>query len=282
MEKSPDWYEQQYNPRASVANFQEIFDGWDAKSVAALQTLDGYTDVAYGPHPMQKLDVWRSKGESKAALMFIHGGYWRALDKRPFSLIAPAFVDAGVTFFNINYALSPSVSLEEIVRQVVQAGAWIWRNAGNFGASPERLYVAGHSAGGHLTAMMLAALWPVYASDLPAKVFQGGLSISGVHDLRPIVHCEFLRADVHLDLATARRLSPALLPPATDARLYTCVGGDESEAFHEQSRLMAREWKDVFAGDIAMPGENHFTVIERLGDPGSALHRGALRMMGLA
>ncbi len=282
MEKDAAWYEREYSPRASVPNFQEIFDGWDAKSAAVASRFDGYADVAYGPHPLQTLDVWRARGEAKAALVFIHGGYWRALDKKAFSFIAPAFVDAGVTFFNINYALAPAVSLEEIVRQVVQAGAWIWRNAPHFGAPRDRLYVAGHSAGGHLTAMMLAALWPVYAADLPRKVFQGGLSVSGVHDLRPLVHCDFLRADVPLDLATARRLSPALLPPATDARLWTSLGGEESPSFHEQTRMMASAWKDVFAEDIPMPGENHFTVIERLADPSSALHRGALRMMGLA
>jgi arylformamidase len=281
MHNDAAWYEQQYNPRASVPNFQEIFDGWDARSAAALQRFDGNGDVPYGAHPMQTLDVWRARGEARAALMFIHGGYWRTLDKKPFSFLAPAFVDAGVTVFNINYALSPSVTLEEIVRQVVQAGAWIWRNGGHFGAPRDRLFVAGHSAGGHLAAMMLAALWPVYASDLPKKVFQGALSVSGVHDLRPIVHCDFLRADVPLDLATARRLSPALLPPATDARLYTSLGGDEPEAFHEQARALAKAWSGIFAADIPMPGENHFTVIERLGDPSSALHRGALRMMGL-
>ncbi len=282
MEKDAAWYEQQYNPRATVANHQAVFDGWDAKSAAALERFDGYADVRYGPHEKQTLDVWRAKGEAKAAMVFIHGGYWRALDKKPFSMLAPAFVDAGVTFFNINYALSPSVSLEEIVRQVVQAGAWIWRNASNFGAPRDRLYVSGHSAGGHLAAMMLAALWPVYSSDLPKKLFQGALSISGLHDLRPIVHCDFLRADVHLDLATARRLSPALLPHATDAKLCTSLGGDEPQAFHEQARLLEEAWKDVFAGNIAMPGENHFTVIDRLGEPGSALHQGALRLMGIA
>jgi len=279
MHRDAAWYEQQYSPRATVPDFQAVFDRWDASSAQALQRFDGYADVAYGPHPAQTLDVWRARGTARAALVFIHGGYWRALDKKPFSFVAPPFVEAGVTVFNINYALSPTVSVEEIVRQVVQAGAWVWRNASHFGAPRDRLYVAGHSAGGHLAAMMLAALWPVYASDLPRKLFQGALSISGLHDLRPIVYCDFLRADVPLDLATARRLSPALLPAATDARLWTSLGGDESPAFHEQAHAIAAAWPQVFAGDIPMPGENHFTVIERLGDAASALHRGALRMM---
>jgi arylformamidase len=281
MAQDSDWYQRQYNPRAAVPNFQEVFDRWDERSAVALATLTGHRDVAYGPHPLQRLDVWPARGAPRAGLMFIHGGYWRSLDKLPFTFIAPAFNEAGVTVFNINYALSPSVSLEEIVRQVLQASAWTWRNAPAYGVPRDRLFVAGHSAGGHLTAMMMAALWPSLAPDLPAKLFQAALTISGVHDLRPIVRCEFLRADVHLDLATARRLSPVLMPPATDAPVYTSLGGNETEAFHEQTRLIASEWPGVFAGDIAMPGDDHFTVIEGLGDPRCALHRGALKMMGL-
>ena len=275
-------FELQYNPRATIKNFQEYFDRGEARSREALSGLDGYVDVPYGPHEAQKLDIFRARGESKAVLMFIHGGYWRALDKRVYNFLAPALTRAGVTFANVNYALCPTVTIEEIVRQVLQAGAWLYRNASNFGGHPQRLYVAGSSAGGHLTAMMLAALWPVFAPDLPRKVFQGGLSISGVHDLRPLVGAAFLKPQVNFDLAVARRCSPVLMPPATDAKLWTCVGGAEPQAFHDLNAAMAKAWKKVFAGDIKMPGENHLSVVEKLGDPSSPLFKGALRMMGIA
>ncbi len=275
-------FDLQYNPRATIKNFQEYFDRDEARSLEALSGLDGYVDVPYGPHEMQKLDIFRARGASKAVLMFIHGGYWRAMDKRFYNFLAPAFTDAGVTFANINYALSPTVSIEEIVRQVLQAGAWLYRNASNFGGHPQRLYATGNSAGGHLTAMMLAAIWPAFAPDLPKKVFQGGLSISGVHDLRPLVGAAFLKPQVNFDLAVARRCSPVLMPPATDAKLWTCVGGAEPKAFHDLNAAIAVAWKIVFAGDIKMPGENHLSIVEKLGDPSSPLFKGALRMMGIA
>jgi len=275
-------FDLQYNPRATIKNFQEYLDRDEARSREALPGLDGYVDVPYGPHAAQKLDIFRARGESKAVLMFIHGGYWRAMDKRFYNFLAPPFTKAGVTFANINYALCPTVTVEEIVRQVLQAGAWLYRNASNFGGNPQRLYVTGNSAGGHLTAMMLAALWPVFAPDLPKKVFQGGLSISGVHDLRPLAGAAFLKPEVNFDLAVARRCSPVLMPPATDAKLWTSVGGAEPQAFHDLNAAIGKAWKNVFAGDIKMPGENHLSVVEKLGDPSSPLHKGALRMMGIA
>jgi arylformamidase len=275
-------FDLQYNPRTTIKNFQEYFDRDEARSREALQNLDGYVDVPYGPHEAQKMDIFRSRGASKGVLMFIHGGYWRALDKRFYNFLAPAFTKAGVTFANVNYALCPTVTVEEIVRQVLQASAWLYRNASNFGGHPQRIYVAGNSAGGHLTAMMLAAIWPVFAPDLPRKIFQGGLSISGVHDLRPLAGAAFLKPQVNFDLAVARRCSPVLMPPATDAKLWTCVGGAEPQAFQDLNSSIAKAWKKVFAGDIKMPGENHLSVTEKLGDPASPLFKGALRMMGIA
>jgi arylformamidase len=275
-------FELQYNPRATIKNFQEYFDRAEARSREVLPALDGYVDVPYGPHAAQKMDIFRARGRSKAVLMYVHGGYWRALDKRFYNFLAPAFTNAGVTFANINYALCPTVTIEEIVRQVLQAGAWLYRNASNFGGDPRRLYSTGSSAGGHLTAMMLAAIWPVFAPDLPAKVFQGGLSISGVHDLCPLAGAAFLKPQVNFDLAVARRCSPVLMPPATDAKLWTSVGGAEPQAFQDLNAAIAKAWKNVFAGDIKMPGENHLSMMERFAEPSSALFKGALQMMGIA
>jgi arylformamidase len=273
--------ERAYNPRARTKNFQEYFDRYDARSREALAKVDGYLDVPYGPHEKQKMDIFRARGASKAVLMFIHGGFWRAFDKRSFNFLAPELTRAGVTFANINYGLCPAASLEELVRHVLQAGAWLYRNASNFGGHPQRLYVAGHSAGGHLTAMLLAALWPVFARDLPKKVFQGGLAVSGLFDLRPLAGAAFLKPEVNFDLAVARRCSPVLMPPATDARLWTCVGKDEPQGLIEQNAQIGKAWKEVLAGDIAMPGDNHFSVLEKLADPASPLFKGALRMMGI-
>src|SRR5436853_2805161 len=129
------------------------------------------------------MDWFRAQGRSKALLMFIHGGYWRALDKKDFSFVAPAFARAGVTVGIPNYSLCPAVQVRDIVMQMVQASAWLYRNGANFGAPAHNLYVCGHSAGGHLTAMMLACVWPAYAADLPRKVVKAGLCISGLYDL---------------------------------------------------------------------------------------------------
>jgi arylformamidase len=231
---------------------------------------------------MEKVDVFHARGESRALLVFIHGGYWRSLDKRDFSFLAPPFTTRGVTVALTNYALCPAVTVEEIVRQQLAALAWLYRTgAQRFGASRERIFIAGHSAGGHLVAMMLAALWPTYAPDLPRKVVQGGLSVSGVYDLRELVHVPSVNDDVRLTPAVAEKLSPILYPPATDAPIYTAVGDRELPPFIAQNAEIGRRWSHVLADDIACPGDNHFTVIDHLADPRNGLFTGAMRMMGL-
>ena len=274
-------YDLLYNPRLTVPDWQQAFDRWNRASERARASLDCYLDVPYGPGEADKADVFRSQGPSRALLVFIHGGYWRSLDKKNFSFLAPALTRAGVTLAVPNYSLCPAVRVRDIVMQMVQACAWLYRNGSNFGAPARRLYVCGHSAGGHLTAMMLATLWPAYSADLPRKVVLGGLSISGLYDLREICKTPSINCDVRLEPEAALEVSPAFLPPATDAPLYTAVGGDENEGFHIQNRIIADEWKKVHKGDLVCPGDNHFTVLERLADPASSLHKAALAMMGI-
>jgi arylformamidase len=272
-------FEKHYNPRIAVPEFAQHFEEWGRRSAKARSEMDGYLDVPYGPHPMEKLDIFRAQGQSKALLMFIHGGYWRGLDKKDHSFVAREFVKRGITVAMINYALCPAVKVEDIVRQTLQATAWLYRNGSNFGAPPGRLFVAGHSAGGHLTAMTLAAQWPRVAPDLPAKVVQAGLSLSGVFDVSAIIQVPSVNVDVRLDARQASYLSPARMPAATDAPLYIAVGGDEQPGFHEQHKLIARKWKKVIADDIPCPGDNHFTILNRLADGKSELFAAAMRMM---
>ena len=274
-------YDLLYNPRLTVNEFPQIVERWQRDSEKARARLDCYLDVPYGADDGERLDIFRARGHSRGLLMFIHGGYWRAFDKKDFSFVASALADAGVTVAIPNYALCPKVQVRDIVMQMVQAGAWLYRNGGNFGAPCGNLHVLGHSAGGHLATMLLACLWPEYARDLPAKVVRAALSVSGIYDLREIVKVPSVNCDVKLTERTALAVSPAFLPPATDAPLYTAVGGDENEGFHIQNGIIAERWKRVHKADLACPGDNHFTVLDQLTRPGSALFKTALRMMGI-
>jgi arylformamidase len=129
--------------------------------------------------------------------------------------------------------------------------------------------------------MALAAVWPKFAADLPKKVVQASLSISGIYDVEPVMNTPSVNVDVRLEPQQARRVSPAYLPPASDAPLYTAVGGKEQAGFHEQNQLIRSRWKSVVKDDFACPDDNHFTILDRFADPQSVLFKGALKMMGV-
>ena len=271
--------DQQYNARAMIPDHEQIFERGRKRSAEARATLHCHLDVPYGASAAEKLDIFPAEGRSEALLVFIHGGYWRSRDKSDFSYLAPAFIRRNVTLAVPNYGLCPAIGIEDIVKQNLLAIAWLWHYGARYGVNPGRLYVAGHSAGGHLTAMMLAARWNTYMPELPYNLVKGGLAISGIYDLEPLTHAPFVNQDLHLDQALARKLSPVHIPPATTAPLYTAVGGDESDEFKRQNALIARTWRYAFAGDIPMPGCNHLTVLEQLARTDSALFMGAMEMM---
>jgi len=281
MKQDVAYWEARYNNRAAVPEHPQIFARWGEKSEAARKSLRCHLDVSYGTHAMAKMDIFQPRGRSVALLMFIHGGYWRSLDKRDFSFVAPELARLGVTVAVPNYALCPSVTIEEIVREMLQACAWLYRNGGHFGAPYGQVYVSGHSAGAHLTAMMLAAMWPAFAPDLPKRLARGGLAISGIYDLRDIVNVPSLNADLRLTPAPAQKVSPMFYPPATDAPLYLAAGGKELPPFVAQNKAFGEKWKNVLAADIACPEDHHFSILDKLCDPASALFKGATKMMGL-
>jgi arylformamidase len=271
----------EYNNRELVPDHPQYFARWQQASERARATMTCKRDLRFGDGPKETLDLFPARKGDGTCMMFIHGGYWRALDKADFSFLAPAWVDAGVSLAVVNYDLCPAVSIEEIVRQMLRASRWLWLNAEEHGMDQDRLYVSGHSAGGHLTAMMMAAVFPAFDARLPKDLFKGGLAISGIYDMRPLIGVDFLQPDLRLDEDSAVRLSPAFLPPATRAPLMTSVGGAESGEFRRQNRLLGERWKSVFSGDVAMPGKNHFSVVDGLAEPASPLFRGARRLMKL-
>lgn len=275
------YYESRYNNRAAVPEFQSHFERWAQASAQARRDLDVEVDVPYGDDRMETMDIFRPEDEARALLMFIHGGYWRSLDKKDHSFVAAPFVKAGAAVAAINYSLCPGVKVEDIVIQCLKAGAWLYRNAAEVGAPRNRIFVAGHSAGGHLAAMCMAAQWPRYSRGLPEKVMQGGMPISGIYDLTEISLTPSVNIDIRLNESAAIKVSPAFMPPATKAPVHLVVGGREIDGFRYQQDLLADQWSKVVADNIVSPGDNHFTILDSFSNPQNDVCKAALRMMGL-
>jgi arylformamidase len=271
----------EYNNRELVPDHGQYFARWAETSARARSTMTCHLDVRYGDMPGETMDIFPARKGDGSCMMFIHGGYWRSLDKKDHSFLAPALVDGGVSLAVVNYDLCPKVSIEDIVQQMLRASRWLWLHAEEYGMDQDRLYVGGHSAGGHLTAMLMCALWPVFDRQLPKDLWKGGLAISGVYDLRPLLHVDMLQPDLRLDEASALRLSPAFMTPATRAPVMTAVGGNESSEFLRQNALIGERWRAAFAGDIPMPGAHHFSVLDGLANQKSPLYAGARRLMKL-
>jgi arylformamidase len=272
-----DFVERGYNNRAAVPDHPEWFARWATMSAAARDALRPAQDLRYGAGPKQTLDLFVPSTPARGTLAFIHGGYWRALDKAEHSFVAAPFVEAGYAVAVINYDLCPDVSIATIVDQCRRAIGWILRDGPGHGANATRIVVSGHSAGGHLAAMLLAT--PAGAWGTARHPVAGAVSVSGVHDLRPLVMFSF-NADFKLDDAEAARLSPILVRPATDAPIVVAVGADETSEFLRQARLLWDAWPanrpQGAAGPMLVPGRNHFSVIADYADPRGALTRATL------
>ena len=279
----PVWLDAQYNNRARVADHVQVLANWARASTLARSGAPGaQLDVSYGEDASETLDIFPAPQAGAPVLVFIHGGYWRSLDKSDHSFVAPAFNAAGATVVVPNYALCPAVTVEHITLQMARALAWVWRHAAGFGGDPARIALAGHSAGGHLATMLLSCRWKDLADDLPAQPVSGALSISGLYDLEPLRHTPMLQGSLNLTPASVTRLSPAFFPRPKGGKLYAAVGLDESDEFLRQNRLIRDVWGPTAVPVCeTVPGTNHFTVLNRLADPAHRLHELALRLLGL-
>lgn len=276
-----------YNPSPGIPEFPQILERWRDDSLRVAAELPHRT-LQYGGSEWETLEFFPAGGAAGAAgsaplLLFIHGGYWQELTKDSFLYPAPAFRQAGVAYASLNYALAPAVTLDEIVRQARSATAWLWDRAPELGIDRERLFVSGHSAGGHLTAMLLLTDWPGFATGLPVRVLRGGCAISGVFDLEPLRFTSVNQA-LGLDAAAARRNSPLYLLEAAGpaaSLLILAVGGQESSEFRRQQADFAAAWraKGFPARVVDMPGHHHFSVVDQVAVPGDPLHETVMSMI---
>lgn len=241
--------------------------------------------IAYGAGARQRIDLLGRAGLVNApVLAFLHGGYWRSkdLDRFAYAFALEPVVAAGALVAMIDYDLCPDVSMDELVGQVREACAWIWRNAGQYGGDASRLRVSGHSAGGHLAAMMAATDWPSLADGLPSDFIHSIVPISGLFDLEPL-RLSYLNESLNLDEPASRRNSPILMRPAPTVAASVFYGGAESDEYRRHSEEFAAEWGSLTRTMAckATPGHNHFSVVEALTEPGNPVTAAILRHLGL-
>ncbi len=246
-------FEAEYNNLAKVPGHPAIIAGWRHDAAAfRVAHADAELGLAYGPGERERLDLfWPASGRGAPLALFLHGGYWHSLDRTPFSHMAAGLNGHGIAVAVPSYDLCPQVRLAAIVAEVEQAARFLRRRHGR------PMLAMGHSAGGHLAAMLMA--WDV-------RVVPAALPISGLFDLAPLIETS-INAPLGLDLAEAHRLSPLLRPPP-GGRLHAVVGGEEGAEYTRQSREIARAWGGAWE---SVPGADHFTVIGPLADPASAL-----------
>jgi arylformamidase len=260
-------YEVEYNNRARVPEHPALIAGWarDAQAYRAVQR-HALHRISYGPGARNTIDVFPARNQG-ALVVFIHGGYWQALDASFFSHLAAGLNAHGVGVAIPNYDLCPQVSVDQIIAQM--------RNAARALAPlSRRLVVSGHSAGGHLAACLLATDWRSLDAALPRDLVQAAYAISGLFDLAPLIETSINNA-LGLDETSARQASPLFWPPPSHGSLDAVVGENESAEYFRQSTSIVEAWgRAGLATHFAkLPRANHFTAIAPLADPDSAMTR---------
>ena len=268
--------EAEYNNRARVPEHAEIQARWTKASADWRSQTQADLDKTYGPKPRNRFDLFRPKGVGGAPplVLYIHGGYWQRGDRKDNAFVARELNRRGIAVALAGYTLAPEAGVMDIVAELRQCLKAVWE------ATKQRPVVVGHSAGGHLTAAMVATDWSK-VQGVPADLVRAGYAISGVFDVAPLIPTSLNEA-LKLDEEKARAASPILWPaPPKDRTFVAAVGGDESQEFIRQSLAIAAAWgkAGVKAECVVVPGSNHFTVVDHIADPESAA---LARIAGLA
>lgn len=275
-----DW---QYDQGSLVSNIPEYMDRCRDATTAAKAAVKCVEDVAYGGQEHELLDIYVPGDLTSPApiRIFFHGGAWMGGDKAVSGGAAAAFVAHGAIYVAVDFSLAPAASLDQIVDQVRRAVWYVYEHATDYGGDPERIYLAGHSSGGHLAAMVAVTDWATQFSG-PADLVKGLMASSGPYDTEP---CRLsARNDyLHLDEAAAARTSVAnFVRPGLPPAIFACGGGELPE-FQRQSRDLAAQWRTggMAVEEIHLPDHNHFDMNAEYNTTGSDFQNAVLGQMGL-
>ena len=275
-----DELEYQYNPRVSVPEYPELAKVRAAQARKVRDSAQSWLNVAYGSSPREALDIYAAEKPNGTVLIYIHGGYWRSGSKEDNCNFVPTFTRRGATVVLVEYDLCPKVTVTDIVRQTRAALAWTHKNIRTYGGDPAKLFVSGHSAGGHLTALALAHDWS--KEGLPGDLIRGAAATSGVYDLDVVMKIS-VQQDVHLTPEIARTNSPFTNPPRVKCPLLVAVGSAEPKGWQQMSQDYFGFCKEhgMSAEYLIEPDANHYTMTERLLDDQRPLTRAMIKLLSL-
>lgn len=283
MDYDQEQLDMQYNNRARVSNHEEIMGSLAKRGTVYANSVPYHADVAFGDSPDELLDIYpATNGNPNAPVMiYFHGGFWYSRHKNDFRFIPTGFNDAGATVVVVNYGLIPTIDMAELVRQCQASVAWVYKNIADHGGDPKNIFITGHSAGGHITAMMLATDWSAW--DVDDASIKGALAISGIYDLEPIRRT-FMNATLAFTEDTVAQFSPLRLSPTIKPKFIVTVGGAETDEFIRHSETICDTWGQAGIDctlDV-VSDLNHFTVLSDLISEGGTLNRHMRTLMGLS
>ncbi|MEM9434520.1 MAG: alpha/beta hydrolase [Pseudomonadota bacterium] len=280
---SPEDFDAQYNLRAGRPDYEQtVIPAWQDAAKAARDALSCQLDLRYGPGAKQKLDVFFCGNPQAPVLIYFHGGYWQRGDKSIYSFLAVPFVAAGVNVVMVGYDLCPDVTITQISQQARDAVAWLWDHAPDLGLNREWFTIMGHSAGGHITQMMMATKWSAQTPDLPDYLIRAGVPISPLSYLEPVRLTAALNSGIRMDAAEAEAESPMTQhPPRTNAPQLVIVGGGETDEFQRQAQMYVDKFHSAerVVELCVVPDVDHFDELNVLSDPGSEVFKRALKLI---
>jgi arylformamidase len=268
---TPEELEKQYNVRDSRADYEtKIVPNWVYRSEEARKNLNCELNISYGDSEKQKIDLFYSEKEDDPTLIFFHGGYWQRGDKSVYNFLANSFVEHNINLILVGYDLCPKISITKIVDQSREALVWIWKNSQVLKIHSNKIIVSGHSAGGHITGMMMGTDWSKISNDLPIDLIKAGIPISALNLLEPIRYTSINNA-LNMSQEEAKNQSPIFFPPVTNAMQLVVCGQKETKEFHRQSDIYVDAFKTVNRkiDRYNVPNADHFDEMNDLSNEDS-------------